>query len=198
MMAAGWVPAWENNQYASRALSGDGRRLFFESSDRLSPLDTDGVTDVYEWEAAGEGTCVEGSASFVPSAGGCIDLLSSGKSPRASIFLDADSSGKNFFFATLSSLLPQDYGLVDVYDAREEGGFPPPPPGKVECEGEACQSPPGPPGEATPASAAFGGEEAPEEVKPKKPRKHKKHGKAKHGRKGHQKKKRHAKRGQRR
>ncbi len=187
--AAGWIPAWENNQYASRVISTNGRRVFFEAADALSPLDTNGVADVYEWEQAGEGSCGEGSASYVPESGGCVDLISSGKSPRQSVFLDADPSGKNAFFTTLSSLVPQDYGLVDVYDARKEGGLPPPPPGKVECEGEACQSPPPAPAEATPASSLFGGEEAPEgaKAKAKKKKGHKKKGKAK--------KKSHAKRG---
>jgi hypothetical protein len=179
--AAGWIPAWENNQYASRALSANGRRLFFEAADALSPLDSNGKGDVYEWEAAGEGTCKSSAPSYAPASGGCVDLVSAGKSGRDSLLLDADPSGKNAFFTTLSSLVPQDYGLVDVYDARAGGGFPPPPSPRVECEGEACQSPPGPPGETTPASAAFGGEEAPEGKKkacPKGKRRVRRHGKA--------------------
>jgi hypothetical protein len=155
--AAGWIPAWENNQYASRVLSANGRRLFFEAADALSPLDTNGVGDVYEWEEAGEGTCAQGSASYVPVSGGCVDLVSSGKSPRASLFLDADPSGKDAFFTTLSSLVPHDSGLIDVYDAREGGGLPAPPSRRAECEGEACQSPPVAPNDPTPASSAFEG-----------------------------------------
>jgi hypothetical protein len=156
--AAGWIPAWENNQYASRVLSDNGRRLFFEAADALVPGDTNGgVGDVYEWEQTGEGTCREGSASYVLASGGCVDLVSSGKSSHDSLFLDADSSGKNAFFTTLSSLVPQDYGLIDVYDAREDGGLPPPPSRKVECEGEACQSAPLAPNDQTPASASFSG-----------------------------------------
>jgi DNA-binding beta-propeller fold protein YncE len=182
LFAAGWVPAWENNQYASRALSANGRRLFFESSDALSPLDTNHATDVYEWEQAEEGKCTEASAGFDPASGGCVELISSGKGQRESLFVDADPEGKNAFFTTLSSLVPQDPGLIDVYDAREGGGFPPPPPRKVECEGEACQSPPGAPGVLTPASSAFGGEEAPEEAKAKKKKK------KGHKKKGHKKK----------
>jgi hypothetical protein len=154
--AAGWIPAWENNQYASRVLSTDGRRLFFEAADALSALDTNGVTDVYEWQQAGEGTCKEGSASYVPAAGGCVDLVSSGKSARESRFLDADPGGRNVFFSTLSSLVPQDYGLVDVYDAREGGGLPFPS-RRAECEGEACQSPAVAPLDSTPSSLVFEG-----------------------------------------
>jgi DNA-binding beta-propeller fold protein YncE len=157
LFAAGWIPAWENNQYASRALAPNGKRLFFEASDALSPLDTNGVTDVYEWEEAGEGTCTQASASFLPVSGGCVDLVSSGKSPHESLFIDADPSGKNAFFTTLSSLVPQDPGLVDVYDAREGGGLPAPVSRKAECEGEACQSPPQAPNDPTPASLSFEG-----------------------------------------
>lgn len=172
LYAAAEFPAWENNLYASRVLSVNGRRLFFESSDALSPVDTNGVTDVYEWEETGEGTCTQGSSSYAPESDGCVDLVSSGKSARESTFLDADSSGKNVFFTTLSSLVSQDYGLVDVYDARENGGFAPPPPAKVECEGEACQSAPEAPNDSTPSSGVFEGagnlvEELPVVVKPK-------------------------------
>ena len=61
------------------------------------------------------------------------------------------------FFGTLSSLLPQDRGLVDIYDARVGGGFPPPlnPPGA--CEGEACEGQPAALNDPTPASASFSG-----------------------------------------
>ncbi|HEY8808877.1 MAG TPA: hypothetical protein VIM28_02545, partial [Solirubrobacterales bacterium] len=56
-----------------------------------------------------------------------------------------------------SSLLVQDYGLIDVYDARDGGGFPPPPLAPASCEGEACQSPPPVPDDPTPASSSFEG-----------------------------------------
>jgi hypothetical protein len=157
LFAAGWIPAWENNQYASRVLSANGRRLFFESSDALSPLDTNGVTDVYEWEQAGEGTCTQASAGYDPASGGCVELISSGKSPHDSLFVDADPKGENAFFTTLSSLVSQDPGLIDVYDARQEGGFPSPSSRRAECEGEACQSPLEPPNDPTPASSVFEG-----------------------------------------
>jgi hypothetical protein len=155
--AAAQIPAAETITYAARVLSDDGNRLFFESSDALVSRDTNGKRDVYEWEALGRGGCGEGNVTFSPQAEGCIDLISSGQSPRDSEFVDASPSGNDAFFTTLSSLLPQDYGLVDVYDARVGGGYPPPVPPKVECEGEACQSPPPPPQAPTPASSALGG-----------------------------------------
>jgi DNA-binding beta-propeller fold protein YncE len=154
------LPGWENSFYPSRALSEDGNRLFFTSTDALSPRDTNGVADVYEWEAPGAGGphgCHTGDPDYSPRNGGCVSLISSGASPRDSEFRDASPDGHDVFFATLSSLLPQDYGLVDIYDARVEGGLPIPQPNPSSCEGEACQSPPAAPNDPTPASASFQG-----------------------------------------
>jgi hypothetical protein len=139
--AAGWISGWENSLYASRALSADGSRVFFESSDTLSPHDSNGVTDVYQWQEPGSGSCTSSSSSFSPANGGCVDLISLGESSRASEFDDASPSGDDVFFSTLASLVPQDYGLVDVYDARAGGGLPSPAPPAPECNGEACQHP---------------------------------------------------------
>jgi DNA-binding beta-propeller fold protein YncE len=155
---AAQIPVYENNLYASRVLSGDGARLFFDSQDALAARDTNGSRDVYEWEdPGGPGSgCTQESPTFSPQNEGCVDLISSGQSARPSAFLDASPTGNDVFFTTLSSLVPQDYGLVDVYDARAGGGFPPPPPQAEECEGEACQGALGPPGAPTPATSVLG------------------------------------------
>jgi NHL repeat len=150
--AAGWILGWENSLYASRALSENGSRVFFESSDALAPHDTNGIADVYQWEEPGSGSCSSSSPSFSPASGGCVDLISSGQSKRASQFDDASPSGDDVFFSTLASLLPQDYGLVDVYDARAGGGLPSPPLPAPECEGESCQHPALAPGLQSPSS----------------------------------------------
>lgn len=181
--AAAQIPGAESDLYAPRALSADGRRLFFDSFEPLARGDTNGKEDVYEWERPGKGDCVKESNSFVAAAGGCVRLISSGESPLDSEFLDADSSGANVFFATASSLLPQDPGLIDIYDARLDGGFPPPPSEPAECEGEACQSPPPPPGEVTPASSQLRGPgNVPARKGPAHHRKHKHKARKKHGR----------------
>jgi hypothetical protein len=155
--AAAHMPVWSDHLYAPRVLAADGSRLYFESSDALSPRDTNGAQDVYQWEAPGAGGCDQGDPDYFELNQGCLRLISSGQSPRAAEFVDASPSGDDVFFATLSSLLPQDYALVDVYDARVDGGFPQPPPAAPQCEGEACQSPPEAPNDPTPASAAFEG-----------------------------------------
>jgi hypothetical protein len=155
--AAAYIPPWLNNLYGSRTLSDDGSRLYFESIDALALQDTNGQQDVYQWEEVGTGRCSESDPSFSPSSAGCLDLISSGQSPRDSEFVDASPSGQDVFFATLASLLPEDYGLVDIYDARVEGGFPSPPPPTPPCEGEACQSPALAPPDVSPASSFYNG-----------------------------------------
>jgi hypothetical protein len=144
-----------------RNFSSDGGRVFFESSDALVPRDTNGVQDVYEWEQQGVGSCQGSSESFSAASGGCLYLVSSGRSPGRSFFADASASGDSVFFFTDQPLVGQDQdGLVDVYDARVGGGFaaqnPLPPP--VVCEGEGCLAGAGgAPGFGVPVSASFAG-----------------------------------------
>jgi hypothetical protein len=154
--AAAWMPTWEHPLHASNVLSDDGGRLFFNSFDALLPRDTNGAQDVYEWEAAGMGSCKEGDADYFAQNGGCLYLISSGESPSGSELREASPDGQDAFFTTASSLLPQDPGSVDLYDARVDGGFPQPIL-KAPCEGEACQSPPPPPQFPTPASSTYNG-----------------------------------------
>jgi DNA-binding beta-propeller fold protein YncE len=152
------IPGWSYAQYPSRVLSANGSVLFFESYDALLLGDTNGVRDVYEWErASSQQACEElGASLYVASAGGCLSLVSSGESPQPSEFIDASSDGHDVFFTTNQGLVSEDPGLVDLYDARIDGGFPAKPPMSV-CEGEACQNPPSPPRDVTPASATFDG-----------------------------------------
>jgi hypothetical protein len=143
------LPTWSTQLYAPNALSADGSRVFFSSYDALVKGDTNGAQDVYQWEEQGTGSC--------ESAGGCIDLISTGESPNDSEFFDATANGDSVFFATYSSISAQDPGSKDVYVARVGGGFPPPPPGVAPCVGDACQNVPAPPSDPTPASASFNG-----------------------------------------
>jgi hypothetical protein len=160
--SAAWIPTWEQESYPSRPLSENGQRLFFNSFTPLLPRDTNGKEDVYEWEAAsGRGGCEAlGAERYIPAAGGCISLISSGGSSQDSEFLDADPSGNNVFLATGQSLLSQDPGLIDIYDARVEGGLPAPGQEGGGCEGQACQGQSMPPAEVNPASSSYEGPEA--------------------------------------
>ena len=151
------VPVFENQLYQPRYLSDDGKRVFFDSYDALVLGDTNGKEDVYEWEMPGTGNCTTESSLYVAGSGGCLSLISSGGSPADSEFLDASPAGSDAFFLTAEGLVSQDPGLIDVYDARVDGGFPPPPAALASCEGEACQGAPVAPLDTTPASFAFTG-----------------------------------------
>lgn len=152
--AAARIPGWEHPFHASNVLSQNGGRLFFMSYTPLVSRDTNGAQDVYEWEAPGEGRCDEESSAFRDLNGGCIYLISSGESSFESEFWDASTDGRDVFFTTESSLLSQDPGSIDLYDARVNGGVAQPAQ-PAACEGDACQSPPPAPNDPAPASSGF-------------------------------------------
>jgi hypothetical protein len=128
-----------NSQGLTRNLSTDGDRFVFESSDELVPEDVNGrnscplvpsspagflgdrwheCQDVYQWEAAGIGSCPQSEAR------GCVNLISTGQGHEAAFAIGADSDGKNIFFLTSQQLVAQDKDeLFDVYDARVGGGL---------------------------------------------------------------------------
>jgi hypothetical protein len=136
----------------SRNLSADGNRAFFESPDALVPGDTNGLVDIYEWEAKGTGSCISESQN-----GGCLYLLSGGTEP--SQFLDASKNGDHVFLFTVQQLVPTDKDqLFDVYDVGVGAGLaaqhtlaPP------TCSTTACQANPAPPPDPSTASAVFSG-----------------------------------------
>jgi hypothetical protein len=133
--------------YKPRVLSANGRRLFFDSRDALLLQDTDKAPDVYEWEAQGEGSC--------QGAGGCLSLVSSGRSQGGAVFVDASANGSDAFFLTEGSLVPSDPGSVDLYDAREGGGFPEAP-SEIPCQADACQTLPAEPEDPEPGTLRQG------------------------------------------
>jgi hypothetical protein len=144
-----------------RNLSSDGSRVFFETAAALVSRDTNGVQDVYEWEQQGVGSCQGSSATFSAASGGCLYLVSSGRSPQPSFFADASANGDSVFFFTFQPLVGQDQdGLVDVYDARAGGGFAAqnPPVAPAPCEEEGCLAGAGgAPVFGVPVSASFAG-----------------------------------------
>ncbi|HEY4895416.1 MAG TPA: hypothetical protein VII01_04940, partial [Solirubrobacteraceae bacterium] len=124
----------------TRVVSADGSRVFFDTPDPLAAQDTNGVRDVYEWEA------------------GHQYLISSGKSLDNSYVLDSSASGGDIFFTTDFGFWSGDAdNAYDVYDARIPRAGDNPPQESGEC-GAACRAPvaaPALPG--TPASATFEG-----------------------------------------
>jgi hypothetical protein len=94
------------------------------------------VEDVYEMEPEGVGSCVR--------AGGCVLLISGGTGSVDSNFLAMDERGENVFFTSRDRLVQADTDeLIDVYDARVDGGFPNEANATTTlsgCRGEACQT----------------------------------------------------------
>jgi hypothetical protein len=133
-------------------VSGDGRTVVFETAGGLSPRAVsaaDGCTSVYEFRSAGA------------IGQGSVHLISDGQDTQlqgekcGAEFRFMDGSGANVLFTTADPLLPGDVDGVqrDIYDAREEGGFPPGPASTPECQGAGCQGTlSGPPGPTSPGS----------------------------------------------
>jgi hypothetical protein len=131
-------------------VSADGREVFFQSGDRLVPADVDGYQDVYEWEEEGTGGCQRDA--------GCLSLISGGRSSGDDYLYAMTPDGHDVFFLSGDPLVAQDPDKTpSIYDARVDGGFPPPvaPPG--ECLGEACQPAVTAPSDATPATSSHEG-----------------------------------------
>ncbi len=175
------------------AISDDGQKIVFGTSEALSPADGNGETDVYLW--------TPGRVSLISTGSAGGGLVLEPNSPNAAI----TGSGLDIYFQTRSALTPADGdGAVDVYDARVGGGssFAQAP----ACTGETCQpdSPASSPGEE-PASAqpGPGNLPLPRTCAKGKVRKHgqcvrkqaRKHKRAHHKKKGHH--KQHGKKGKR-
>jgi hypothetical protein len=129
--------------YRPRVLSADGHRVFFDTTDVLSISDTNGEPDVYQWEAYGEGSCL-----VKP---GCLGLISSGKATEGASFIDASADGTDAYFLTAESLVGEDPGSIDLYDARAGGGFPEAAKA-IACIADACQPLPAAPEDPDPGT----------------------------------------------
>jgi hypothetical protein len=120
--------------------SDDSGHIFFGSRDPILTRDTNGRSDVYEYDLAT----------------GATALISSGVSPNDSNYIGNGVDGKDVYFFTTDTLASNDDvgRTYKVYDARVDGvdfGPSPQPPG---CTGEGCRGPLAPdPETVTPATA---------------------------------------------
>jgi hypothetical protein len=136
---------------APRFVSDNGERVFFNSSDQLTP-DAPPPSP----SKAHLVNNIHGSCGFECNAyeyeNGHVYLIA----PAATVST-VTPSGNDVFFYTYAQLLPQDRdGTVDIYDARVGGGSPAL--AAPECTGASCQGAPAPaPIFAAPPSATFNG-----------------------------------------
>ncbi|MGC2374836.1 MAG: hypothetical protein WA484_13265 [Solirubrobacteraceae bacterium] len=118
----------QQHEMYERAISEDGSRIVFETTEPLSPLATNGLASVYEWHEE--------------EAGGSVSLLAGGTGETLVEDAVITPAGRDVFVVTSEGLVPQDGdGLPDVYDARLGGGFAQPPESREPCSSDACQGP---------------------------------------------------------
>jgi hypothetical protein len=112
------------HEMATRAVSMDGSRIVFNTADPLSFSATNSQINIYEWHE------------------GQVSLVSSGTAEEDDIEATITASGRDLTFETAQGLASQDSdGLLDIYDARLEGGFPLAQSARQPCSGDACQGP---------------------------------------------------------
>lgn len=114
----------------NRAISEDGSRIVFTSSEPLSAAANNGLSNAYEWHETGTDE-------------GNVSLISTGSSEQPVDDVVISSNSLSVFFITADGLVSTDTdGAPDVYDARlGSQGFPPPLAERRRCEGDACQGP---------------------------------------------------------
>jgi DNA-binding beta-propeller fold protein YncE len=194
----------------ARAISADGSRIVFSTAAPLVSRDTNAGAepgcktlqtgcDIYEWTEEGDDSCHE--------AEGCVRLISDGITSTGATDPVISASGHDISFLTAGSLVRSDTdGLVDVYDAREGGGFPYSPPPTSCGAAESCHgaAPPSPTGPRITTSGETGGNGTKPKQCAKGKVKVKKHGhtrcvaKKHHKKKSHHHKKKHHKKGHKR
>jgi hypothetical protein len=109
----------------------DGSTVAFQSSDALTSHAVEGYPNVYEYN----------SGQVYLISDGVDRTLGLGGNPTTSL-VGMDESGQDIFFTTADQLVPLDGDTQeDVYDARVQGGFPPPA-ARPACEDDGCQSAP--------------------------------------------------------
>jgi len=133
----GYDGAYADINDLNRAISEDGSTIVFSTPEQLQANDVNTDADnVYVWHECTSGACEDGMQ-------GEVHMISPGDDPTsedtASGAASMSASGSDIFLYTRTPLVGQDTDqLIDVYDARIDGGFLAPTP-ESSCSGEACQ-----------------------------------------------------------
>lgn len=126
------------------AVSDDGTRIVFYSRAALAEGVEAGKRNAYEYRDAGG-----------PGNAGAFLIAANMEGEEVSL----DATGADVFFKTVNHLVPSDVDTEwNLYDAREDGGFPAPV-APASCAGEGCQAAPSvsPPFGAPGSVSASGG-----------------------------------------
>jgi hypothetical protein len=125
-----------------RPASDDGDIVFFATDSALDPEeDVNNGSDIYEWRDGVVGLITGGTAPY-PSGFGPV-------------FVSTTPDGHDVFFQDQAQLTAESQDdAYKLYDARIDGGFPPPPTPPTPCHGD-CR---GPPSASPPLSDPGGGQ----------------------------------------
>jgi hypothetical protein len=130
---AGFVGDQPTEAQFQLALTPDGQSVFFTSAAKLTPGAVSGQPSAFEYR---------GGSVHLISDGRDRSYVGIGQRPAVALYgvaAGTEPAGRDVFFTTEDSLVPQDgESQVSLYDAREAGGFPAPAlaPG---CLGETCR-----------------------------------------------------------
>jgi hypothetical protein len=112
----------------AQSVTNDGEEIIFESTEDLVRRDRNETKDVYRWKK-----------------GAGLALISTGHNFGPSDLFAMTPDGHDVIFATHQALLPEDENgaTTRLYDARVDGGFPPPESTVTEpCSNDVCQGAP--------------------------------------------------------
>jgi hypothetical protein len=127
-------------------MSADGSTIAFITAEKLVPRDVNGSADIYEWRNGKVRLLTDGVTSY--QEGIAAPEVVAIDTDGSDVFVALDSPGLTGF--------EQD-GLVNLYDARIDGGFDAPSQ-PAHCSEESCQGPlQGSPRAAGTASSAYAG-----------------------------------------
>jgi hypothetical protein len=117
-------------------MSDDGGSVVFTTGEALAPGDTNGTVDTYLWHQGRVSLISSGKPSLDGPIAGAGDPFGTSTLVQALI----SPSGRDVYFTTTAQLVSgDDDTVVDVYDARIDGGFASPEAAEP-CTGESCRS----------------------------------------------------------